>query len=141
MKPKLLIQIAAGCLLFFAVGHSIGHTTRKSVEDPKAQEVIRAMSENKFDMFGTLRSYDENYHGMSLNLIFALLAFSLILFMVASETKDRRLLSRLLVPIMLCTGAFAYTGFFYFFIVPAVTCLVAFLLLLVAWWRLRREVE
>ena len=70
MKPKILLRIAAGLLLFFAAGHSVGHFTRHDVKDPKAKEILGMMSDYKFDMFGKMRSYDDAYEGMSLNLIF-----------------------------------------------------------------------
>ena len=56
MKPKLLIRIAAGCLLFFALGHTMGHSSRKEIADEKAQEVIKAMEGYRYNLFGQLRS-------------------------------------------------------------------------------------
>jgi len=126
MTPKLLLRIAAGCLLFFALGHSVGHFTRHNVEDPKAKEVLRQMIENKFDMFGQLRSYDENYTGMSLNLIFTLLALASILWILSSYTEQNSVLvKKILIPITLCIFGFSVTSFVYFFPVPAVSCLLA----------------
>ncbi|MBY0424996.1 MAG: hypothetical protein K2Q22_05100 [Cytophagales bacterium] len=129
MKPKLLLRLAAGCLLFFAVGHSIGHVSRHSVSDPLAQEVLRQMSIHKFDMFGQKRSYDENYTGMSLNLIFTLIAFATILWMISSFAEQQpRFSKNLLIPIACCTLGFSITSYLYFFPVPAVSSLVASIL-------------
>jgi hypothetical protein len=126
MTAKLLVRLAAACLLFFALGHSVGHSSRRNVSDPKAKEVLQAMSDNKFDMFGQMRSYDENYEGMSLNLIFTLLAFIFILWTISgSLDTNQALAQRLLVPIGLCVVGFAVTGFLYFFLVPAITCVAA----------------
>src|SRR4051812_35218320 len=123
MTPKLLIRIAAGCLLFFALGHSMGHTTRKDIDDPKAQEVLKAMSDYKYDMFGQPRSFDENFTGMSLNLIFTLLAFIMILWVVSGvANENKKMTSAVLWPICICVAAFAVTGFLYFFLLPAITC-------------------
>lgn len=131
--------MASGCLLFFAFGHTVGHFTRHHVTDPKAKEVLRAMSENKFDMFGQMRSYDENYTGMSLNLIFTLLALAVILWLVSGQAqKHPSLVRNLLIPVVLCVAGFSITGFLYFFPVPAVTCLVAAVLLLVSILQLSR---
>ena len=135
MKPKLLIRIAAGCVLFFAFGHTMGHLGRKGTTDPKELEVIRITETNKFDMFGTLRSYDENYTGMSLNLIFTLLAFTLMLWFV-SNLNDLKSAKNILIPITLCLFGFAATGFMFFFPVPAITCVVAGGLLSVAIFQL-----
>lgn len=126
MSPKLLLRIAGGCLLFFLLGHSMGHFQRHAVTDPKAQQVLQIMSENRFDMFGQLRSYDENYTGMSLNLLLTLAAFSFILFALAGKAENSPTLVRtILVPIGLAVAGFALTSYLYFFPIPAVTCLLA----------------
>src|SRR4051794_26120971 len=125
MKPKLLLRIATGCLLFFALGHSVGHFTRHDVSDPKAREVLRQMTENKFDMFGQLRSFDENYTGMSLNLIFTLLAMASVVWILSTHTETQPKLTRnILIPITLCVFGFCVTSFLYFFTMPAITCLL-----------------
>ena len=126
MKPALLLKVAAGCQLFFAVGHSIGHFTRKAVDDPKARQVFALMEEYKFPIGTQLRSYDEFYTGMSFNLIFCLLTFTALLWIIAGlADQNPRLCTRLLLPVLLGVSAFAVTGFLYFFLVPALTCLVA----------------
>ena len=136
MSPKLLLRIAGGCLLFFLLGHSMGHFQRHAVTDPKARQVLQIMSENRFDMFGQLRSYDENYTGMSLNLLLTLAAFSFILFVLAGKAESSPTLVRMiLVPIGLAVAGFALTSYLYFFPVPAVTCLLAFLS--IGWAALR----
>jgi 4-amino-4-deoxy-L-arabinose transferase-like glycosyltransferase len=138
MKSKLLIRIASGLLLFFALGHSIGHFTRHSTPDPKAQAVLKEMSDNKFDMFGSLRSYDENYTGMSLNLIFTLLTLAFVLWILSSRVEENQKLVRaLLLPIGLCVAGFCITSFLFFFVVPAVTCLLAAFILIYAYLQLR----
>lgn len=126
---KILLRVAAGCLLFFALGHSIGHFTRHNVADSKAKEVLRQMTENKFDMFGQMRSYDENYTGMSLNLIITLLTLASILWLVSSQIEKQPMLARnILIPITICILGFSITSFLYFFTIPAVTCLIASIL-------------
>ncbi len=142
MKPKLLLRVAAGCLLFFAFGHSMGHFNRHHVTDPKAKEVLQQMIEHKFDMFGQLRSYDENYTGMSLNLIFTLLALAAVLWLLSTHTeKQPVLVKQVLVPLTLCILGFSVTSFLYFFPVPAVTCLVAAVLIAAAIFKLNDKKE
>jgi len=137
---KILLRVAAGCLLFFAAGHSVGHFTRHDVNDPKAREVLQIMTENKFDMFGQMRSYDENYTGMSLNLIFILFSFSVILWLMSGYTKEnKQLVSNLLIPILVCVAGFTITGYLYFFIVPSITCLLASIFILLSIILLKRE--
>lgn len=129
MKPKLLLRFAAGCLMFFAMGHTIGHFTRHNVNEPKAREVLRQMTENKFNMFGQLRSYDENYTGMSLNLIFTLLTLAYVLWILSVYTeKQPTLVKQLLIPVTICAFGFSLTSFLYFFTMPAFTCLLVVVL-------------
>lgn len=138
MKPKLLIRISTGLVLFFALGHSVGHFNRKATADPMEKQVIRAMSENKFDMFGQARSYDQTYTGMSLNLILSLLLLTGVLWFTSTQTeKQPGFCRRILIVIMLCLLGFSATGFFYFFMFPAVTCLMASSLCGLAAWRLK----
>lgn len=130
MKPKLLIQLAAACILFFALGHSIGHFTRYDVKDLKAQQLQKMMIDNKFDMFGQMRSYDENYNGMSLNLIITLIAFAIILFIISNiDQGNKNLVIKLIYPILICILGFSITSFLFFFTLPAITCLIASILL------------
>lgn len=129
MNPKLLLRMATGCLLFFALGHSAGHFTRHNVTDAKAKEVLRQMTENKFDMFGQLRSYDENYTGMSLNLIFTLLSLACILWILSTWIEKQPILVKnILIPITICILGFGFTSFLYFFPIPAITCVIASIL-------------
>lgn len=133
MKTKILIRIAAGCLLFFAMGHSIGHFTRHNVTEPKAKEILQRMIDNKFDMFGQMRSYDENYNGMSLNLIFTLIAFTILLWILFSDANNHyKSVKYLLIPIAICILGFSVTSFLYFFPMPAIACLIASILLIIS---------
>lgn len=126
ITPKLLLRIAAGFVLFFVLGHSVGHFTRKQVSDPQGRHVLKIMEDYKFDQFGQLRSYDENYTGMSLNLLLSLLLLtSIILITVPITESSPRVAKRLLLPVMLCLLGFSVTGFLFFFPVPAITCLIA----------------
>lgn len=139
MTSKLLLRMAAGCLLFFAVGHSAGHFTRHDVSDPKAKEILELMINNKFDMFGQMRSYDENYTGMSLNLIITLLALTCLVWIAAGYVKDYpMIMKKILIPIAGCVLVFSVTGFLFFFPVPAVTCLIAAVLISVTIIRLNK---
>lgn len=141
MKAKLLIRIAAGCMLFFALGHSAGHVSRKTIADTKAQEVLKTMADFKYNQFGQMRSYDENYTGMSVNLIATLLMLTLVLWFLSNlAEKSPRATMQILIPIAMCVYAFAVTGFIYFFMVPAITCLLAgFLLSVVIFQLLQTE--
>ena len=126
MNPKTMLRIAAFFLLVFATGHTIGHLTRHDVADPTAVEVQRMMMDHKFDMFGTLRSYDENYEGMSLNLILTLLVFVVVLWILSGQTSScPALVRKILIPVFVCILGFALTSIFYFFPGPATICFIA----------------
>jgi hypothetical protein len=130
MTPKLLLRIAAGAVLFFALGHTMGHLTRKSTNVPEAKAVFKIMEEYKFPIGSQLRSYDEFYEGMSINLIITLLSITAILWMLSSVSSQfSKITSQLLWPVLLCLVAFTFTGFMYFFILPAATCALASLLI------------
>lgn len=137
MKAKIWIRIAAGCMLFFALGHSAGHFTRHNLTDPRGQEVIDAMTSYKRNMFGSMRSFDENYTGMSLNLIATLLMLTLVLWILSrAAAQQPKTTAYIIIPVALCAFFFSVTGFTYFFALPAITCLVAGISLSVAVFKL-----
>lgn len=138
MKPKHLLRLAAIMLLIFALGHSMGHFTRHNVTDPKAIEVQKQMIENKFDMFGTMRSYDENYDGMSINLILTLFTFVIVLWIMSNHiSASPQLVRAIMFPLMFCVLAFGITSTIYFFPGPATTCFIAFAAMLIASTRIK----
>ncbi len=140
IKAKLLLRSAAICLAFFAIGHSVGHFTRHAITDPKAIEVQKQMIENKFDMFGKLRSYDENYTGMSLNLIFTLLTITILLWQLSGQSeKNATGVRKFLVPLTICVCGFGITSAFYFFPMPAISCFIAAGLMIAALFPLSKE--
>jgi hypothetical protein len=129
----LLIRFASGLLFLFALGHVVGYVTRHDNKDVRVQKVLKVMMENKFDMYGQLRSYEENYSGMSLNLIFSLVAFAVMLWILSIFTERNRVLVRaLLVPISFCLIGFSITGFLFFFPIPAYTSFIAAVLTIVS---------
>lgn len=133
MKVKLLLRVASSCVLFFALGHLVGHLTRKSSPDPKLQEVFRQMEEVKFPIGTQFRSYDEFFNGMSINLSITLAAIAVLLWMISNAASSApKTCYMLLWPILLCLVGFAITGFVFFFLVPAVTCVAVSVLILMA---------
>jgi hypothetical protein len=130
MNPRLLLRVAAALLFLFAVGHMIGHLTRHNVTDPRARELQRLMIDNKFEMYGQMRSYDENYTGLSMDMIATLLAFGIILWEVAGHVdRNPALIRTILIAMTFAVGMFAISAFVYFFLVPAIVCCVVALLM------------
>jgi hypothetical protein len=138
MDAQLFIRLASFCLIIFAAGHTVGHVMRTKTKDSKAQEVLKQMSYNKFNMFGKMRSFDENYVGMSLNLIFTLLTLAITLFILSYYVyTNTQMVRSVLIPISICVLGFAITSFRYFFTVPGVTCTVAFVLIVFSIFYMR----
>ncbi|MDJ1505336.1 LIC_13387 family protein [Xanthocytophaga agilis] len=130
MKAKLLLRLSAGLSLFFAIGHTIGHYTRKDTTDPIKKSILRQMDEQAFDYGGSLRSLGDNYEGISLFLIVILVLLTILLWQISGNIEEHKSLCiSLLIPIMGCFWVFAVLSAFYFFIVPAVTCLLAGILI------------
>jgi hypothetical protein len=133
MKVKLLLRIASACVLFFAAGHLVGHLTRKSTTDPTRQEVFKQMEEVKFPIGTQFRSYDEFFNGMSINFSIALASLAILLWLISNSASSAPKTCYLLLwPVLICLVGFAITGFIFFFLVPAVTCVAASFLILMA---------
>lgn len=139
MKTGLLLKIAAGLILFFAAGHAVGHITRKNIADPAGRSVVAAMESYTFNITGMTRTFDNYYEGMSINLIITLVALALLLWIVSAYAEDNRKFSiAVLAPVEVCVAGFCITGFLYFFLVPAITCLAAAVLIGAAMLQLKK---
>jgi hypothetical protein len=129
MNPRLLLRIAAAILFLLAAVHTVGHVTRHNVTDPRARELQRLMIDNKFAMYGQMRSYEDNYTGLSMDMIAALLAFGIILWEVAGHVdRNPALIRTILIAMTFALSMFAISGFVYFFLAPAILCLLGALL-------------
>jgi hypothetical protein len=135
-SPVLLLRLASFCFIFFAFGHSIGHFTRYDIANPTIQNIQKMMINNKYDMFGVMRSLDEHYTGMSLNLIFTLISLSILVFLFSMQVKKGNFTKNYLIPVLICSITFAINSYLFFFFVPAITCAVASILLIAAFFKL-----
>lgn len=134
MLIEWLIRLAAFCFGFFALGHTLGHIARHKIKDPQAQQVLTAMQSYRYNLFGKMRTYDENYIGMSLNLIATLVFLAVVLFYSSFYLASSLDLVKGFVFISLFVSTiFSITSFRYFFVVPGATCLVASICLFSAW--------
>lgn len=139
MRPKLLLRIAAFLILFVAVGHTLGNCTRKATTDTQQQEVFKKMEDVKFDFGGSMRSWDNFYDGMSLDVSLTLLVFTALLWLISgSANKYPVFCTSLLWPSLICFIGFTVIGFMYFFIVPAASTLLASLLVTTSIFQLRK---
>lgn len=141
LSAKLLIRVAAGALLFFALGHSAGHYELTHSADTGKALALKLMDVKKFDMPGGVqRSLAENLIGYS--LIVATMLFTIIGVLIY--------LSRLAYPVLqaqwgglaILAAGLAVVGawcFMYFFALPGLSCLVAALALGFAAVRLQKD--
>jgi hypothetical protein len=140
MKPKVLMRFASGLLFIYASGHTIVHFTRHRSRDIVAQKVMKTMSEYKINMYGQMRSYDESYSGMSMNMIFSLVSFSLILWILSNFAERNRVLVRAsLVPVSICLVGYTITGFLFFFPAPAYASFISAVLTIVAFFMMVKK--
>lgn len=140
MKPKLLLRLAAGCILFHIAGHLMGHSTWREGNDPVRQEVIRQMTEYKFPFMGVSRSMGDYFEGYSWNMTFTLIMILLILWITSSSATALPSLSvKILVPVLLCLLAFAIADYIYFFPLVAITCLMAAVLIGISILQIRKQ--
>jgi hypothetical protein len=142
MKPRILLRVAAFFTLFVAVGHTVGHFTRKITTDQTDKEVIRQMETHKFYFYGFMRSWDNFYEGLGLDVSITLLILTVLLWIIGNSTHRYPLFCfKLLWPVLICFIGFTITGFLYFFLVPAICTLVASVLVMMAMLQLRRQVS
>ena len=138
MQPKLLLRIAACCIFFVAVGHTIGNWTRKQTTDPQQQEVFKKMESYKFDFNGSIRSWDNFYDGMSIDVSITLVVFTVLLWKISGAANTYpEFCTKLLWPVLACFVLFTITGFMYFFIVPAISTLLACIFIIIAMFQLK----
>jgi drug/metabolite transporter (DMT)-like permease len=140
MKPKITLRITVFVTLFYAFGHIMGHLTRKQTTDPVNKEVIRQMEQYKFNVNGSMRSWDNFYEALSLDSAIVLVVFALIFWLLSGMSeKYPRVVYQLLWPILLCFIGFTITHFLYVFMIPTVTSLITCILIIAAMIPLRKH--
>ncbi|MES2274877.1 MAG: hypothetical protein V4592_02565 [Bacteroidota bacterium] len=142
MKPKTLLRIAVFVTLFYAFGHVMGHLTRKQTTDPVNKEVIRQMEQYKFNVNGSMRSWDNFYEALSLDSGLVLVVFAIIFWMLSGMAeKYPRVVYQLLWPILICFIGFTITHFLYVFMIPTVISLITCIMIIAAMIQIRRHPE
>jgi len=139
MKPKLLLRIVSLLTFLVGVGHTIGHFTRKVTDDPKGIAVIKQMEQYQFNFNGNMRSWDNFYEGLSLEVALVLFVFTVIFSMLSGTAKKHpRTCYQLLWPYLIGYIGFTIAGFRYFFVVPAIATLICCVLIIITMVKLRR---
>jgi hypothetical protein len=140
MKAKLLLRLAAACIVIHFLGHLAGHVKRKETTDPVKQEVIRQMTEHKFEFMGTTRSIDQYYEGFSL-LLFVVFALLIHLLWISSDLTEKQtsIAQKIARPIASTLLLFSIIEFIYFFPFAASISLVASIFTWLAIAKLSKE--
>lgn len=117
MRARLLLRISALFIFIHLLGHSFGHFTWKDSQgDATKQEVIRQMTEFKFEFMGASRSMGDYFEGYSALVLIKYLVFMLLLWSISNFADEHPNLSRrLIAPISLGLIAFGVLEFVYFF--------------------------
>jgi hypothetical protein len=133
MKPALLYRIASGLLVLFAIGHTAGF--RQVDPSWRAEGVLRALKNLRFDVQGFTRTYWDFYTGFGL-FVTVFLAFAAILAWQLGGLPQNVLRAMPAVPWSLASS-FVFVTFLswrYFFVVPlAFSAGIALCLILAAW--------
>ncbi|TGM75006.1 hypothetical protein EHR04_05210 [Leptospira levettii] len=138
MKVKWKLFLALGLMLFFLVGHTIGTLTRKNVTNEKTKQTILAMESTFVELPNGISHHtiDEFYQGMSLALDASiLLVIGILMICIKDDDLTRSSKEQLLLFVIFWTISISALSFIYIFPVPAITCLLASLLLFGQWYQ------
>lgn len=138
MKPKLLLRLSSGTMIFHLVGHTLGHAGWKHPAEPVQQEVVRQMQENRFLFMGSIRSLGEYYDGYGYACSVALAFFALILWLSSDAANENKVLTTKMVGgTTVCLFAWSVNEFIFFFPFAALITALAGTLALVALIQVR----
>src|SRR5215831_18452427 len=118
MTTTLLLRIASVISLVFAAGHTLGGLQKWS---PMGEnEVLKAMTEVRFDAMGANRSYLDFFMGFGWSLSVLMLLQTVLLWQLASLARTEPARTRPMIAVMalstLATGLIAWR---FIFPVPA----------------------
>lgn len=117
MKPKILLRLATAFIVVHLLGHAVGHLSWKDANgNTEHEEVIRQMTEHKFDFMGATRSMGDYYEGYSALILIKYLVFILLLWSISGFAEQYPNLARkLIAPLSMGLIAFGILEFVYFF--------------------------
>lgn len=129
MNAKITLRAASIIIFLHDVGHTMAVVTWKDDTVPKKLEVIKGMTDNKFEFMGTARSMGEYYEGFGVMGTLALLFIALVLWMVSNVTEaNKRLVQKLVLTVSIILLGWGITELIYIFSVAASFSLIASLL-------------
>ena len=129
MKAKLLLRIAAGLMLFHALGHSMGMTQWDKPTDAEHVLVINSMKDHRFPFMGAVHSYADSFSGFGYAGTIAMLLITCLLWLTASFSNAQPQIStKILLLLFVSLVALCIMEFIYFFPLAAITTLLAAIL-------------
>lgn len=133
MNSKILLRIAAALILLHLLGHSVGHFTWDTPDDPNMQQVVNTMKGYSAEFMGAKKSMADYYHGYSL-IVFGLFGMTIAIQWLASGFigKHRQIISKILYPVAFAYLAFGIIEFITFFPFAALLSFMAGILTLLA---------
>jgi hypothetical protein len=119
MNTTLLLRIASGISLLFAIGHSIGGLQKWSPMGDN--EVLKAMTAVQFDVMGAQRSYFDFYVGFGWSISVTMLMQAVLLWQMASVAKTNATAVRpMIAAIALATLAGGVIAWVFIIPIPAI---------------------
>jgi hypothetical protein len=126
MKPKVLLRIAAGAILLFDLGHTLGGMILAPSHGPEEDELLAKLGAYTMDVMGSTRSHLDFYDGSGWYLSLTLTALLAITWLMSSAVDESpQLVKRLAVVLALWFGISAALCVVYFFAAPLVTSVIA----------------
>ena len=136
MKPKILLRIASIVMLLHDAGHSSQLVLWTKTDDPAKQQVITAMTTQRFPFMGAMRSMGDGFEGFIWAASLAMLFFAIVLWLISSDTKNP-LARTVLGALLIILAGWWIVELNYFFLIAAAMTFVAWLLVTIALMRMR----
>ncbi len=132
MTTTLLLRIASVISLLFTAGHTLGGLKKWS---PMGQnDVLKAMTDVRFDTMGASRSYSDFFLGFGWSISVAMLLQTAVLWQMASLARTNPAQLRPMIAVFaLATLASGVIAWRFIFPVPALFSSVLFVTLLAAY--------
>jgi hypothetical protein len=138
VQPKVLLRIAAGAMLLFALGHTFGGMIFSESHGPEEDALMASLAAYHFDIMGSSRSHHDFYTGEGWYLSATLVAMIAVCWLLSSATLESPGLVRclsLVLALFFATSAGLCAAFF--FAAPLLMSVIASAACAGAWWRLR----
>lgn len=137
MNTKVLLRIAAVCILVHLLGHTAGHLGWDQPADPLMQQVVQHMKGHQSSFMGATKSMADYYTGYSL-LLWCTYAMTIALLWTApSYAREHKIIAtKVLYPIGITYLVFGIIEYIHFFPFAAAMSLLAGICTLLGIWRI-----